>query len=216
MRLRRAVPGRAPHWHRARSTPSPQRLDLPSTHIRAARDAGVRFAIDSDAHSVSDLGNMPYGARHLRSGWLTPDDVINTWPLDRLRTPSSAKTGENSGGPHQVYTGMDTLPGAIGLLVGAVSYMLGIVRAARPGEMALPTPCPHWDLATAARPPVRVDGGPGGGAAHRAPGPDERAPAAPEATSVDALRDRAAELLCADYLLRRPERFVAVGGLPIG
>ncbi len=34
---------------------SPQRLDLPSDHIRAARDAGVKFAIDSDAHSVSDL-----------------------------------------------------------------------------------------------------------------------------------------------------------------
>jgi len=65
---------------------SPQRLDLPSDHIRAARDAGVRFAIDSDAHSVSDLSNMPYGAGTAQRGWLTPDDVINTWPLDRLRT----------------------------------------------------------------------------------------------------------------------------------
>ena len=64
---------------------SPQRLDLPSDHIRAARDAGVRFAIDSDAHSVPDLGNMPYGAGTAQRGWLTPDDVINTWPLDRLR-----------------------------------------------------------------------------------------------------------------------------------
>ena len=64
---------------------SPQRLDLPSDHIRAARDAGVRFAIDSDAHSVSDLGNMPYGAGTAQRGWPTPDDVINTWPLDRLR-----------------------------------------------------------------------------------------------------------------------------------
>jgi DNA polymerase (family X) len=64
---------------------SPQRLDLPSDHIRAARDAGVVFAIDSDAHSVADLGNMPYGAGTAQRGWLTPDDVINTWPLDRLR-----------------------------------------------------------------------------------------------------------------------------------
>jgi DNA polymerase (family X) len=64
---------------------SPQRLDLPSDHIRAARDAGVRFAVDSDAHSVSDLGHMPYGAGTAQRGWLTPDDVINTWPLDRLR-----------------------------------------------------------------------------------------------------------------------------------
>jgi DNA polymerase (family 10) len=64
---------------------SPQRLDLPSDHIRAARDAGVRFALDSDAHSVSDLGNMPYGVGTAQRGWLTPDDVINTWPLERLR-----------------------------------------------------------------------------------------------------------------------------------
>jgi DNA polymerase (family X) len=64
---------------------SPQRLDLPSDHIRAARDAGVVFAIDSDAHSVADLGNMPYGVGTAQRGWLTPDDVINTWPLDRLR-----------------------------------------------------------------------------------------------------------------------------------
>ena len=64
---------------------SPQRLDLPSDHIRAARDAGVRFAIDSDAHSVSDLGNMPYGIGTAQRGWLTPDDVINTWPLEALR-----------------------------------------------------------------------------------------------------------------------------------
>jgi len=64
---------------------SPQRLDLPSDHIRAARDAGVVFAIDSDAHSVADQGNMPYGVGTAQRGWLTDDDVINTWPLDRLR-----------------------------------------------------------------------------------------------------------------------------------
>ncbi len=64
---------------------SPQRLDLPSDHIRAARDAGVKFAIDSDAHSTPDLGNMPYGVGTAQRGWLTPDDVINTWPLAKLR-----------------------------------------------------------------------------------------------------------------------------------
>jgi DNA polymerase (family X) len=64
---------------------SPQRLDLPSDHIRAARDAGVVFAIDSDAHSVGDLGNMPYGVGTAQRGWLTAGDVINAWPLERLR-----------------------------------------------------------------------------------------------------------------------------------
>jgi DNA polymerase (family 10) len=63
---------------------SPSRLDLPSEHIRAARDAGVKFAIDTDAHSVPNLGNMPYGVGTAQRGWLEPDDVINCWPLEKL------------------------------------------------------------------------------------------------------------------------------------
>jgi DNA polymerase (family 10) len=62
----------------------PARLDLPGAHIRAARDAGVKFSIDSDAHSVGHLANMTYGAGTAQRGWLTPADVINTWPLDQL------------------------------------------------------------------------------------------------------------------------------------
>jgi len=63
----------------------PDRLDLPSAHIRAAKDAGVRFSIDSDAHSTAHLANLKYGIGQAQRGWLTPDDVINTWPLPRLR-----------------------------------------------------------------------------------------------------------------------------------
>jgi DNA polymerase (family 10) len=62
----------------------PARLDLPSAHIKAARDAGVRFAIDSDAHSLRDLTYLQYGVATAQRGWLRPDDVITTWPLDRL------------------------------------------------------------------------------------------------------------------------------------
>ena len=70
----------------------PARLDLPSAHIRAARDAGVKFAIDTDAHSVGHLDNLRFGVGTAQRGWLTPDDVINTWPLDRL-TEFLAKNG---------------------------------------------------------------------------------------------------------------------------
>ncbi len=62
----------------------PARLDLPSAHIKAARDAGVRFAIDSDAHSLRDLTYLQYGVATAQRGWLRPDDVITTWPLARL------------------------------------------------------------------------------------------------------------------------------------
>jgi len=63
---------------------SPDRMDLPPQHIAAARDAGVKFAIDTDAHSLVDLTHMPYGVAAARFGGLTPADVINAWPLARL------------------------------------------------------------------------------------------------------------------------------------
>jgi DNA polymerase (family X) len=63
----------------------PDRLDLPSEHIRAARDAGVKFAVNTDSHSTQHLGFMPYGVGAAQRGWLTAEDVINTWPLDKLR-----------------------------------------------------------------------------------------------------------------------------------
>ena len=63
---------------------SPDRMDLPPQHIAAARDAGVRFAIDTDAHSLVDLTHLPYGVAAARFGGLTSADVINAWPLERL------------------------------------------------------------------------------------------------------------------------------------
>jgi histidinol phosphatase-like PHP family hydrolase/predicted flap endonuclease-1-like 5' DNA nuclease len=63
---------------------SPDRMDLPPQYIAAAREAGVKFAIDSDAHSLVDLTNMRYGVAAARFGGLTTDDVINAWPLARL------------------------------------------------------------------------------------------------------------------------------------
>src|ERR1700722_3247378 len=38
---------------------SPERMDLPPEDIRAAREAGVKFSIDSDAHALGDLDNIP-------------------------------------------------------------------------------------------------------------------------------------------------------------
>jgi DNA polymerase (family X) len=64
---------------------SPHRRDLPDEYLRRAKEAGVKFAIDSDAHAVSELDRPRYGVGAAQRGWLTPDDVINTWPLERLR-----------------------------------------------------------------------------------------------------------------------------------
>ncbi|MFF5992729.1 DNA polymerase/3'-5' exonuclease PolX [Prauserella flavalba] len=64
---------------------APDRLDLRDEDILLAKRFGVRFAINSDAHAVHHLGFVRYGAGTAQRGWLTRDDVINTWPLERLR-----------------------------------------------------------------------------------------------------------------------------------
>jgi DNA polymerase (family X) len=63
----------------------PDRLDLPADLIRRAQRYGVKFSVDSDAHAIRHHGNVRYGIGTAQRGWLTPADVINTWPLDDLR-----------------------------------------------------------------------------------------------------------------------------------
>ncbi|MCX5214122.1 DNA polymerase/3'-5' exonuclease PolX [Kitasatospora sp. NBC_00240] len=64
---------------------SPHRLDLRDEHVRRARSLGVRFAVDSDAHSTRDLANPRYGIGTAQRAGLTPEDVVNTWPWQRLK-----------------------------------------------------------------------------------------------------------------------------------
>jgi DNA polymerase (family 10) len=63
----------------------PDRLDLRDEHILWARRRGVRFAIDTDSHATTHLDHMRYGVGTAQRGWLTKDDVINAWPLAKLR-----------------------------------------------------------------------------------------------------------------------------------
>jgi DNA polymerase (family 10) len=63
----------------------PDRLDLCDEHVLRAKRFGVRFAVNSDAHSVLHLGLPRYGIGNAQRGHLTADEVINTWPLERLR-----------------------------------------------------------------------------------------------------------------------------------
>jgi DNA polymerase (family 10) len=64
----------------------PDRLDLRDEHIMWARRHGVKFAVDTDAHSTVHLPFIRYGVGTAQRGWLTKDDVINAWPLTKLRT----------------------------------------------------------------------------------------------------------------------------------
>ena len=69
----------------------PDRLDLPDDLILRAKRFGVKFAINTDAHSVRHLENLRYGVGMAQRGWLEKGDVINTWPLAKLRAFIDAK-----------------------------------------------------------------------------------------------------------------------------
>ena len=55
----------------------PIRLDLKDEYIRQAIEAGVKIAIDSDAHSISHFKFLEYGVAQARRGWAEKKDVIN-------------------------------------------------------------------------------------------------------------------------------------------
>ena len=63
----------------------PARLDLKDTHCRMARNMGALICINSDSHGREMLRYMRYGVFTARRGWLQPGDVINTYPLERLK-----------------------------------------------------------------------------------------------------------------------------------
>ncbi len=60
----------------------PNRLDIRDTHARLAAQAGVKIAVNTDAHQVSALGHMDMGVAQARRAWLTKEQVLNTrtWP----------------------------------------------------------------------------------------------------------------------------------------
>jgi DNA polymerase (family 10) len=59
----------------------PERLDLKDEHVRKAVEAGVKLAIDTDAHTVKHLQFLHFGIAAARRGWATKADVINTKPV---------------------------------------------------------------------------------------------------------------------------------------
>lgn len=64
---------------------SPDRLDITDQQARAAKKAGVRMAIDTDAHSRRGLGDIVFGVSVARRGWLEKHDVINTMSQQDLQ-----------------------------------------------------------------------------------------------------------------------------------
>ncbi len=62
----------------------PERLDLNDRHCRMARDNGNMLVVNTDSHHPSHLDNMVYGVAQARRGWVGPNQILNTLPLDGL------------------------------------------------------------------------------------------------------------------------------------
>jgi DNA polymerase (family 10) len=59
----------------------PDRLDLKDSHLRLARDRGVKIVISTDSHSATNFPLMKFGVLTARRAWIRKDDVLNTRPL---------------------------------------------------------------------------------------------------------------------------------------
>ncbi|MFB7913165.1 PHP domain-containing protein [Streptomyces sp. NPDC056061] len=78
----------------------PERLDPPRRLLRAAVDAGVLFAIDTDAHAPGQLDWQIHGCARAEECHVPAERVVTTWSADELSTwaregtiPRSARTG---------------------------------------------------------------------------------------------------------------------------
>jgi len=56
----------------------PDRLDLRDVHARAAKEAGLKLVVSSDAHQIGAQNYVELAVGQARRGWLTKDDVLNT------------------------------------------------------------------------------------------------------------------------------------------
>ncbi len=62
----------------------PGRLDLDDVNAHRAMELGIPLSINTDAHTELELDQLHFGVSIARRAWLTPDDVINAWPVDKL------------------------------------------------------------------------------------------------------------------------------------
>jgi DNA polymerase (family 10) len=62
----------------------PWRLDLNDLNARRALELGCKLSLGTDAHDPDGFNVMFYGVAVARRAWATAEDVVNTWPLERL------------------------------------------------------------------------------------------------------------------------------------
>lgn len=62
----------------------PDRLDLNDTHLRLAKQHGVKIVVNTDSHHTTHLEKMRYGILQARRAWLSKGDILNTLPAEKF------------------------------------------------------------------------------------------------------------------------------------
>ncbi|MFS0689059.1 DNA polymerase/3'-5' exonuclease PolX [Sporosarcina sp. 179-K 8C2 HS] len=63
---------------------NPHRFDLAVRYLEMAQEAGVRIAVNTDAHTIDQLEHMEIGVQYAQKAWLKKETVVNTWPLEQF------------------------------------------------------------------------------------------------------------------------------------
>lgn len=62
----------------------PMRLDIDWRLCKYAKEKGVKFSINPDAHNVDGLKDVFYGVAVARKGWLEKKNVVNAWEVNEV------------------------------------------------------------------------------------------------------------------------------------
>lgn len=65
---------------------NPNRLDLSSSYLQKAQDAGVKVVINTDAHHIDQLNYMELGVSAAKKGWIRKETVLNGLDIEGLKT----------------------------------------------------------------------------------------------------------------------------------
>ncbi|MDP9239785.1 MAG: PHP domain-containing protein [Actinomycetota bacterium] len=68
----------------------PERLDPPKRLLQLALESGCLFSVDTDAHAPGQLDWQPYGCARAEACGVPVDRIVNTWPVDKLLSWTSA------------------------------------------------------------------------------------------------------------------------------
>lgn len=82
--MKKVLDAAAEHKKIVEINANPHRLDLDWRLCGYAKEKGVRFSINPDAHSTEGLEDVPFGVNVARKGGVTAEDVVNTLPVEAM------------------------------------------------------------------------------------------------------------------------------------